>query len=265
MIDQTNETLTKPSDSFYDNNYSKISPSLLMSDIPIVTSKPPIYRLQTQSSNSSNTSEHDITDVSSIKEHQQHPFHLESMKNVLFGLSARTSSLPSPTYSDQQQFNKKNMQIVTDNYYQQPYIHNHNHHNHHRIRLTSSAINRQQQQQRIERENLKILERLQNIRPTRSLKRDELLSNYDHLMALNTYSIEPHIHLPKRSSSTTINTSSTFSISERSHRPQSRPSSATNSLNNNNNNSVRSRPGSTGHRSSSARRPIWNDRWQQQE
>ncbi|CAF2957592.1 unnamed protein product [Rotaria sp. Silwood2] len=263
MVDQTNETLPQLSDSFYDDNDSTISPPALISNIQIVTSKPPIYRQQTQSSNSSDTSEHDITDVSSINE-QQHPFHLEAMKNVLFGLSAPTSGLPSPSYSDQQQLNKRDMQILTDNYSQQPYIHNCTKDHHQRIRLTSSAINRQQQQQRIERENLKILERLQNIRPTRSLKRDELLFNYDRLMGVNTYPMEPRYHQPKRPSSTT-NISSTFSISESSHRSQSRPSSATNSLNNTNNNSVRSRPVSASHRSSSARKRTWNDRWQQQE
>ncbi|CAF3741985.1 unnamed protein product [Rotaria sordida] len=263
-----NEKLTQSTDSFYDddddNNNNTISPPSLISNIHIVTSKPPIYRQQTQNSNSSNISDHDITDVSSINEQQQqHPFHLESMKNVLFGLSTPTTGLPSPVYSDQQRSIKKDMQILNNNYYQKPYIHNYT--KDHRFRLTSSAINRQQQQQRIERENLKILERLQNIRPTRSLKRDELLSNYDRLMSLNIYPIESHFRLPKRPSSTT-NLSSTFSISERSHRSQSRPSSATNSLNNNNNNnSIRSRPISASHRSSSVQRRIWNDRWQQQE
>ena len=56
--------------------------------------------------------------------------------------------------------------------------------------------------------------------------------------------------------------SSTYSISEKNHRTQSRPSSATYSINSN---TIRSRSVSSNHRPSSSlsRKPIWNDRWQQ--
>ncbi len=77
----------------------------------------------------------------------------------------------------------------------------------------------------------------------------------------------PRVRLPSRPSSAAI-MASTFSTSERKVNSQSRPSSASHQLNSNH---TRSRPTSAAtslhgsSRSSSARRPIWNDRWQQQE
>jgi hypothetical protein len=71
---------------------------------------------------------------------------------------------------------------------------------------------------------------------------------------------EPLFHLPSRPTSA-ANVSSSFSISEKNRRTQSRPSSAAYSINSN---TIRSRSVSASHRSSS-RKPIWNDRWQQQE
>jgi len=79
--------------------------------------------------------------------------------------------------------------------------------------------------------------------------------------------IPPRIRLPSRPASAAI-MSSTFTISEKKSTNQSRPSSASQSLNSSH---VRSRPVSAptslhgSSRSSSARRPIWNDRWQQHE
>ena len=116
----------------------------------------------------------------------------------------------------------------------------------------------------------KILERLQQTRATRSLKRDELLSHYDRQMGYVTYPAAPipqQIHVSSRPSSATI-MSSTFSTSGKRSNHQSRPSSASHAMNSNNG---RSRPISAptslhgSSRSSSARRPIWNDRWQQHE
>ena len=174
MIDQTNETLQHLPDSFYDDNDSAISSSLLNSENRIVTFKPPVYRQQVQRSNSpspsSDTSEHDITDVSSINEQQQHSFHLQSMKHVLLGLSPLNSGQAFAAHTDQQQLTREGPQMPInkmekelDHYYQRSHISKYTK-DHHRIRLTSSAINRQQQQQRIERENLvnsyKIFERL---------------------------------------------------------------------------------------------------------
>ncbi len=77
----------------------------------------------------------------------------------------------------------------------------------------------------------------------------------------------PRIHFPSRPSSVAI-MSSTFSTSEKKSNNPSRPSSASHGINSN---STRSRPVSAptslhgSSRSSSARRPIWNDRWQQHE
>ncbi|CAF1017042.1 unnamed protein product [Rotaria sordida] len=311
MLGKANETLPQTRDSFYDddddvNSTVPVTPGI--SSIRIVTSKPPIYRQQSQSSSSPSPSscysDRDVTDVSSLggehhhlqqqqqqqkhEDHrrksnhdQHHPFHLQSMRHVLLGSSIPTSR-PSTPVHPQQELNKKQVRIVADetdknhhqhhhhhHHHQQPYIHGHTK-DYRRVRLTSSAINRQKQQQKIERENLKILERLQHTRATNSLKRDELLSHYDRQMAYVSYPtspIPPKIHLSSRPSSATI-MSSTFSTSGKKSNNQSRPSSASHAMNSN---SVRSRPASAStslhgsSRSSSARRPIWNDRWQQHE
>ncbi|CAF1135100.1 unnamed protein product [Rotaria sp. Silwood1] len=302
MLGKSNETLSQARDSFYDDDddeNSTVPATPVISSIRIVTSKPPIHRQQSQSNSSSSpsscSSDHDVTDVSSLGgEHHQiqqkqkhedhrrksdhdqhHPFHLQSMRHVLLGSSVPTSRPPTPVHP-QEELNKKHVRIITDetdkkhhHHHQQPYIHGHTK-DYRRVRLTSSAINRQKQQQKIERENLKILERLQHTRPTRSLKRDELLSHYDRQMGYVSYPPSPipsQIHLNSRPSSATI-MSSTFSTSGRKSNNQSRPSSASHAMNSNN---VRSRPASAStsihgsSRSSSARRPIWNDRWQRHE
>ncbi|CAF3601264.1 unnamed protein product [Rotaria socialis] len=225
-----------------------------------------------------------------------HSFQLQSMRHVLLGSSVPTSRPPSPA-DPQQHLTKKQVRIVADDTDKEVQNHSqrslrHHHHHHHqqqqpcihghtkdyrRVRLTSSAINRQKQQQRIERENLRILERLQHTRATSSLKRDELLSHYDRQIGYVTCPPPPpppppplmpsHISLPSRPSSATI-MSSTFSTSGKKSNNPSRPSSASHPMNSNN---MRSRPPSAStslhgsSRSSSARRPIWNDRWQQHE
>ncbi|CAF0832148.1 unnamed protein product [Adineta ricciae] len=291
-----------------DNNNNNPTPRAppLISSIKIVTSKPPVYRRQSQSSSSpspsSCCSDRDVTDVSSMggdhhhhhqlpprqqdsrQRHsdydQHHPFHLQSMRHVLLGSSAPTSRPPSPA-NHQTQSNKKHVRIVTDDtdqnhhhrhqnsHHQQPYIHGHAK-DYRRVRLTSSAINRQKQQQKIERENMKLLERLQQTRASRGLKREELLSHYDNQVGYVTYTIPPapaRAHLPPRPSSATM-TTSTAPTSQKKSNIHSRPSSASHTINSNR---VRSRPTSAtssvhgSSRSSSARRPIWNDRWQQQE
>jgi hypothetical protein len=79
--------------------------------------------------------------------------------------------------------------------------------------------------------------------------------------------VPPRIRLPSRPSSVAM-MSSTFSTSEKKSNNPSRPSSALHTMNSNN---IRSRPVSAptslhgSSRSSSSRRPTWNDRWQQQE
>jgi len=90
MIDQENNKIQKSSDSFYDDTTSSpSSPSSLMLENPIVTSKPPVNHQKSQSFNSlsplSDSSEYDITNISLINKKHQHPFHLESMRHVLFG------------------------------------------------------------------------------------------------------------------------------------------------------------------------------------
>jgi len=192
MLAKSNESLPRTRDSFFDNdddddgeeeedqrNTNDRTPQGI-SSIRIVTSKPPVYRRQSQSSNSpsasSNCSDRDVTDVSSLggdnsQRKQDHPFHLQSMRHVLLGSSAPASRPPSPADSRQNQLNKKHGRIVTNDTEQKSqHSNNHHHHHHHRhhqqpyihghtkeyrrVRLTSSAINRQKQQQKIERENL---------------------------------------------------------------------------------------------------------------
>ena len=198
MLAKSNEALPRTRDPFFDDddeedgNPPSPNPQLI-SSIRIVTSKPPVYRRQSQSSNSPSPSscgsDHDVTDVSSLgndhrqarqqQQHDQHqrkanherhnPFHLQNMRHVLLGSSAPTSRPPSPAHP-QEQLNKKHVRIVADEIeknhqnhsnhhhhhnhnHQQPYIHGHTR-DYRRVRLTSSAINRQKQQQKIERENL---------------------------------------------------------------------------------------------------------------
>jgi hypothetical protein len=115
------------------------------------------------------------------------------------------------------------------------------------------------------------LDRLQQTRATHTLKRDELLTHYDRQMGYVTYPTSPipppipsRIRHPSRPSSATLMSSPL----EKRPTNQSRPSSASHGMNSNN---IRSRPVSEptslhgSSRSSSARRPTWNDRWQQHE
>ncbi|CAF0942451.1 unnamed protein product [Adineta steineri] len=254
------DKLSQSSDFIHDNRtLSPSSSSSYVSKLAIIPTELSIdQQQQHHSSNSSDSSEYDITNVSSISMSHQHPFQLQSMKHVLLGLSPSTSRSTSPTYSfhHQQQLNETNVSIKKNSHhhhYEQPFIHN-NRNNHYRTRLTSSAINRQKQQQQIERENLKILQRLQQIRPSRSLKRDELLSDYDRQMNLITYSTDSRSRVPSRLSNTSF-ISSTSSVSEKNHHIQSRPLSATHLSNRN----------SLDFFSISTRKPLWNDRWQQEE
>ncbi|XP_046555831.1 cilia- and flagella-associated protein 97-like [Haliotis rubra] len=49
-------------------------------------------------------------------------------------------------------------------------------------RVTASAINRQRQQKRIESDNLQFLRRLQKVKPTRGMSRDDQINHYQHTM-----------------------------------------------------------------------------------
>ncbi|XP_074546329.1 cilia- and flagella-associated protein 97 isoform X2 [Halichoeres trimaculatus] len=51
------------------------------------------------------------------------------------------------------------------------------------IRLSHSALNRQREQQRIERENLAFLKRLESVKPTPGLKRSQQLADYQQLIS----------------------------------------------------------------------------------
>lgn len=340
MFGDSNQTVGDVKDSFYDDQDDATPTLKPIQSIRIITSKPPVYRRDNNSSDSQSPSsiysDHDVTDVSSIGGEQQqryqqssrdldktenrkqlkssdHQFRFESMKTVLLGTSGPMSRPPSPAQPTSPTSSKKQVRIATEDtgkfddddqppvrnhQMKQPYIHGHKREQP-RVRLTSSAINRQKQQQKIERENLvsisrisetnskiksihalnirlflsqKILERLQRTRASQGLKREELLSNYDRQISYVTYpatSPSAPIPAPRARSlnrpSSAIPDSGSFLISEKKSTQFNRPSSASNSVNSN---SVRSRPVSApislhgSSRSSSSRRPIWNDRWQ---
>ena len=182
MLGKSTDASPQTTDSFYDD-HDESNPSAppFISSIRIVTSKPPMYRRPSETSDSpspsSCSSDRDVTDVSSMggdnriiheEKPSHHPFHLQSMRHVLLGPSAPTSRPPSPAHppSPDMIITKKHVRIVTNETdhgerqrshprhpNQQPYIHGHRRDSQ-RVRLTSSAINRQKQQQRIERENL---------------------------------------------------------------------------------------------------------------
>ncbi|CAF0954140.1 unnamed protein product, partial [Didymodactylos carnosus] len=161
-----------------------------------------------------------------------------------------------------------------------------------RVRVTSSALNRQKEQQRIEKENMKILNRLQQTRATKSLNRDELLSYYDRQIGYVSVGNTPsgkstpiQTGPSSRSSSRPSSASIFYSRVKSAH--QLPPSSANNptlnsfiqtratSSTSNLTSAAGSRPNSatrplSGHRhsrsssraSSARRKPTWNDRWQ---
>lgn len=161
MLGKSNETLPQARDSFYDedDDSATLPAPQLISSIRIVTSKPPIFRQQSQSSSSPSPSscysDHDVTDVSSLavdqlqlqqqqknEEHQRklnheqhHPFHLQSMRHVLLGSAAPTSRPPSPADPQaQQRLHKKHVRIVADeadeNLSQRHSQRQHHHHHH---------------------------------------------------------------------------------------------------------------------------------------
>ncbi|CAF1458595.1 unnamed protein product, partial [Didymodactylos carnosus] len=163
-----------------------------------------------------------------------------------------------------------------------------------RARITSSAVNRQKEQQRIEKENMKILNRLQQTRSTKSLNRDELLSEYGRQIGYVSVSSSPsgkstpvQTDTSSRSYSRPNSASIFYSRVKSAHQLQPSTNTYKNPLFNsyvhprapsstsNLTSMAGSRPNSatcvpsdrrhsqrSSRASSARRRPTWNDRWQ---
>ncbi|XP_077158361.1 cilia- and flagella-associated protein 97 [Paroedura picta] len=94
-------------------------------------------------------------------------------------------------------------------------------------KLYHSAINRQKEQQRIDRENLAFLKRLEAVKPTVGMKRSEQLMDYQRQMSyLNAAPPAPRRgksalshHSPSRGASRTSSHSASSTASRRSERP----------------------------------------------
>ncbi|XP_060102438.1 cilia- and flagella-associated protein 97 [Heteronotia binoei] len=94
-------------------------------------------------------------------------------------------------------------------------------------KLYHSAINRQKEQQRIDRENLAFLKRLEAVKPTVGMKRSEQLMDYQRQMSyLNAAPSAPRRgksalshHSPSRGASRTSSHSASSTASRRSERP----------------------------------------------
>ncbi|XP_041789830.1 cilia- and flagella-associated protein 97 isoform X2 [Chelmon rostratus] len=96
------------------------------------------------------------------------------------------------------------------------------------IRLSHSALNRQREQQRIERENLAFLKRLESVKPTPGLKRTEQLADYQRqvgYLGAPSYPICVSTAKTARSSSKTPSGPRSVSSAHHSSRAVSSPDS----------------------------------------
>ncbi|XP_063332273.1 cilia- and flagella-associated protein 97 isoform X2 [Pelmatolapia mariae] len=97
-----------------------------------------------------------------------------------------------------------------------------------RIRLTHSAVNRQREQQRIERENLAFLKRLESVKPTPGLRRSEQLAEYQRQAGYLGGSSFPICKKDRSSSRTTsagprsVNSRASLPSTDSSSRPSPR-------------------------------------------
>ncbi|XP_046359752.2 cilia- and flagella-associated protein 97-like [Haliotis rufescens] len=66
-------------------------------------------------------------------------------------------------------------------------------------RVTASAINRQRQQKTIESENMKFLHRLQKVKPTRGMSRDDQIGHYQRTMLYGVPIADDHLKSGRRS------------------------------------------------------------------
>ena len=112
MFGKSGETLPQARDFFYDedDDSATFPAPQLISSIRIITSKPPIFRQESQNSNSFPPSslvayqlqlqQHKYNEHQRKLSHEQlHPFHIQSMRHVLLRSTAPTSCSP-PLYVD---------------------------------------------------------------------------------------------------------------------------------------------------------------------
>ncbi|XP_015687281.1 cilia- and flagella-associated protein 97 [Protobothrops mucrosquamatus] len=93
-------------------------------------------------------------------------------------------------------------------------------------KMYHSAINRQREQQRIDRENLAFLKRLEAVKPTTGMKRSEQLTDYQRQMGYFRTAGTPkrgksalNHHSPSRGTSRTSSHSTSSTINRRSEKP----------------------------------------------
>ncbi|XP_070613659.1 cilia- and flagella-associated protein 97 [Erythrolamprus reginae] len=93
-------------------------------------------------------------------------------------------------------------------------------------KMYHSAINRQKEQQRIDRENLAFLKRLEAVKPTTGMKRSEQLTDYQRQMGYFCTTGTPrrgksalNQHSPSRGTSRTSSHSASSTINRRSEKP----------------------------------------------
>ncbi|KAK9398951.1 cilia- and flagella-associated protein 97 [Crotalus adamanteus] len=93
-------------------------------------------------------------------------------------------------------------------------------------KMYHSAINRQREQQRIDRENLAFLKRLEAVKPTTGMKRSEQLTDYQRQMGYFRTAGTPkrgksalNHHSPSRGTSRTSSHSASSTINRRSEKP----------------------------------------------
>jgi hypothetical protein len=140
------------------------------------------------------------------------------------------------------------------------------------VRITSSALNRQKDQQRIERENQLILKRLLQVQPSKYLKKEEQLKDYERNFGLTSLNYAQRI-APRAMSSSSgflnstssfdaiksgISTKRSFKSSANNSRVSSAKSTAKSqfSMSNLDASEILKRTASA-----SRARPEWSDRW----
>ncbi|XP_074649679.1 uncharacterized protein LOC141904942 [Tubulanus polymorphus] len=114
-------------------------------------------------------------------------------------------------------------------------------------RLSHSAINRQREQKKIEEENLKFLNRLQKVKPTKEISRERMLRDYHDRM---TYGLPFPIY---QQDGTDTDRENTLLLSDKNR------TRSVCSINSNVSSARSRRPVSAKPRVD--RRPVWSDRW----
>ncbi|XP_025086218.1 cilia- and flagella-associated protein 97-like [Pomacea canaliculata] len=131
-----------------------------------------------------------------------------------------------------------------------------------RSTLTASAINRRRDQKRIENENLAFLKRLQSVRPSKGISRQEQLHAYNStvLHGVPISALHPAPSYRTLHSDRSSNFSMADSLDHRTYSQNSLRSTASLSVSSASSHQS-SRAGSRPTSAKMAERPPWNDRW----